>query len=68
MSNPKAYKDMTHAERDIVDWFWDCLKRSPGHSDRRMTAWGDKTRYGLVLTVRRLGRAVEDETAKEFEG
>ncbi len=67
MSNPKAYKDMTTAERDLIDCLWPYLERVPGHCDRRQTGYGSKTRWGLVLTVRRMGRAVEDETAKEFE-
>lgn len=50
---------MTHEE--VAEVFWDHLKRVPGHPDRRMTAWGSKTKLGLALTIRRLGRELRDE-------
>lgn len=38
----------------LADLFWDYLKKSPGHPDRRMIAGGDKTKLGLALTVERI--------------
>ena len=46
--------DLTHDEAAEV--FWDYLKRDPEHSDRRMTAWGSKTKLGLALTIRRIAK------------
>lgn len=43
---------------------WDYLKLSPGHTDRRMTAWGDKTKFGLAACVLRL----VEEHASELKG
>lgn len=50
-------------EDEAVDVFWHCLKRDPEHEDRRQTAWGTKTRKGLVAVLRRIG----DELVKKQE-
>ena len=51
---PKEYRDMNGEERDIIDCLWHYLEKVPGHADRRQTGWGSKTRWGLILTVKRL--------------
>lgn len=48
----------TATEQDIIDAFWDSLPKVPGHSDRRMTGWGSKTKIGLIATVKRLGKGL----------
>lgn len=35
----------------VVNLLWDYLKRDPEHNDRRQTAWGTKTRFGLAACV-----------------
>lgn len=56
--------DVIHRDdtRQMVDvsFIWDHLKPSEqGHKDRRQTSWGDKTKEGLALCLRR----VVDEAA-----
>lgn len=40
-------------ERDkaVVDLLWEYLKKDPEHKDRRQTAWGTKTQYGLARCI-----------------
>ena len=38
----------------VVEMLWDYLKRDPEHKDRVQTAWGTKTRQGLVFSVARI--------------
>ncbi len=45
--------DPKYDKHPVIEMLWDNLKPSPGHPDRRMTAWGDKTKQGLVLSVER---------------
>ena len=51
--------EYTQAELDVLDALWDYLPKIPEFPDRRMTGWGSKTKQGLILTVKRLGRGVE---------
>jgi hypothetical protein len=37
----------------VVQMLWDSLKRDPQHKDRVQTAWGTKTKQGLVLSIAR---------------
>jgi len=37
-----------------VSFIWDHLPKSPEHKDRRLTAWGDKTKEGLSNCLKRL--------------
>ena len=50
----------TPAEQDVIDAFWDALPKVLAHPDRRYTGWGSKTKVGLVATVKRLGRGLEE--------
>jgi hypothetical protein len=43
-------EEMAQAER-LANCLWDYLKRDPQHKDRRQTAWGTKTKLGLLRTV-----------------
>ena len=45
---------------EVADVFWYHLKRDPDHKDRRMTAWGSKTKIGLAETIKRLGKGLGD--------
>lgn len=56
---------MKIAHDDIVEVFWDYLKKDPDHKDRRRTSWGTKTEVGLVATVKRLGLAAAHEELRE---
>ncbi len=38
----------------LIGMLWDYLKRDPGNKDRVRTAWGTKTKQGLVLSVARV--------------
>ncbi len=42
-------------DEEIAVVFWDSLKRDPSNRERRQTAWGTKTKIGLVATIKRLG-------------
>jgi len=44
----------TKQEKTLVNLLWDNLKTVPFHSDRRQTAWGDKTKEGLVACIQRV--------------
>ena len=46
--------NVTTQQNDLINLLWDSLKRSPGHHDRRMTAWGSKTKLGLVACIERI--------------
>jgi hypothetical protein len=50
-------KNEKFTSEQIADVFWNYLKKDPEHKDRRMTAWGSKTKLGLALTVKRLGES-----------
>lgn len=39
-----------HEER-LIEMLWDYLKKDPENKDRRRTAWGPKTKVGLVNSV-----------------
>lgn len=43
-------EELATAER-LADLLWDSLKRDPEHKDRRRTAYGTKTKLGLLRTV-----------------
>jgi len=53
----------TFTADEVADVFWDYLAvadladdtSGADGDDRRMTAWGTKTKLGLALTIRRLG-------------
>jgi hypothetical protein len=45
---------------EVADVFWYYLKRDPDHKDRRLTAWGSKTKLGLAETIKRLGKGLGD--------
>ena len=49
MSNEKF------TDEQIADVFWHLLRKDPLNKDRRMTAWGSKTKTGLAATIQRLG-------------
>ena len=53
MTEPRETETFTADE--VAEVFWDFLRRDPETPDRRMTAWGTKTKLGLALTIRRLG-------------
>jgi len=59
--NNPAQSDAAYENHPVVAMLWDYLKRDPEHKDRRMTAWGTKTKQGLVLSVE---RAIKDAGAK----
>jgi len=48
-------KNDKFTDDQIADVFWKNLKKDPEHNNRRKTAWGTKTRVGLVQTIKRLG-------------
>jgi len=58
-------KDDKFTSADIAAVFWDYLKRDPEHKDRRLTAWGSKTKLGLAMTVKRLGENWKYDGAAE---
>jgi len=37
----------------LIEMLWGSLKRDPSNKDRVQTAWGTKTKQGLVLSVAR---------------
>ncbi len=51
----------TFTTDEIAAVFWDHLKKCPRDKDRRMTAWGSKTKLGLALTIKRLGAGCQEE-------
>ena len=51
----RAQGQQIYTDEDIAEVFWNCLRRVPGHKDRRETGYGTKTKQGLAATIRRLG-------------
>lgn len=42
-------------EQALIDLLWNYMKRDPENpGSRRQTAWGTKTRIGLVACIRRI--------------
>ena len=48
--NTDQYK-LDPCDQAIVDLLWDYLKRDPEYKDRRQTAYGSKTKYGLARSI-----------------
>ena|SRR5258708_29487122 len=38
-------------EHDLLEMFWDSMRREPGHPDRKQTGIGSKTKEGLLRTI-----------------
>jgi hypothetical protein len=41
-------------EEMVIEMLWESLRRDPEHRDRRQTAWGTKTKEGLIASIRRI--------------
>ena len=48
-------------EQELIDLLWDYLRRDPEHKDRVRTAWGTKTKQGLVGSINRIVTGAEDD-------
>lgn len=46
----------------LIELLWDYMKRDPEHRDRVRTAWGTKTKQGLVASIKRIMEEHSDGT------
>ena len=52
---------LSKRDEAIVELLWEYLKKDPEHKDRRRTAWGTKSKYGLARCVERIFTEHEED-------
>ena len=53
--------NLTERDKAIISLLWDSLKRDPEHKDRKQTAWGTKTKFGLARCLDSIYSEFKDE-------